>query len=366
MKLKLTALAFIATAMVATSAFASGGENRNTNCNGVGNPNSPCISTGGGPGVQSNTTITPVISPVIAPSVSATGGAGGSVSHSGNSMNLIGIDNRSSATGGAGGNATGGSVGNVTGVTGGVRSGDVNVGNGYSNFSPSASAKIEKGAVENTNVNMPIANGGSAKQGQLQGQLQGQQQGQQQATTVTNSGNNTGTAEVTVGGQSNSMTVNTVDPNSNANAKEAANALRDAAAADAAAKVAAANATAEAIRQAAREPIKNTPSMDAPALTSSNDTCMGSISGSVSLPGFGLGAGTTMIDENCVMLKNSRELWNMGMKAASLARMCMDDKNREALEITGYTCPSVKAKKDAETKAAADKAPTNTALYSGS
>jgi hypothetical protein len=186
--------------------------------------------------------------------------------------------------------------------------------------------------------------------------------GQTSSTAVTVGGQ---TSTTTVGGQSASLTVNTVDANSAANAKTAADAARDVAATDAAAKVAAANAMAEAVRQAAREPIKNTPSMDAPALTSSNDTCMGSMSGSVSLPGFGIGAGTTVIDDNCVMLKNSRELWNMGMKAASLARMCMDDKNREALEITGYVCPPVKAKKDAETKKAAATEAKTMAVYAG-
>lgn len=85
--------------------------------------------------------------------------------------------------------------------------------------------------------------------------------------------------------------------------------------------------------------LKNVPSMASPNLTTSNDTCMGSVSGSVAVPGFGIGGGSTVIDENCVMLKNSRELWNMGMRAAAMARMCMDAKNREALEVTGFVCP---------------------------
>lgn len=91
--------------------------------------------------------------------------------------------------------------------------------------------------------------------------------------------------------------------------------------------------------------VKNVPSMAGPNLTTSNDTCMGSVSGSVALPGFGIGGGSTVVDENCVMLKNSRELWNMGMRAAAMARMCMDAKNREALEITGFKCPQTEAAK---------------------
>lgn len=85
--------------------------------------------------------------------------------------------------------------------------------------------------------------------------------------------------------------------------------------------------------------IRNVPSVNGPALTSSNDTCMGSTTGSVNFPGFGGSLGTTWTDDNCVMLKNSREMWNMGMKAAGLARMCMDENNRAALEVTGYKCP---------------------------
>jgi hypothetical protein len=50
-------------------------------------------------------------------------------------------------------------------------------------------------------------------------------------------------------------------------------------------------------------------------------------------------------------LKNSRELWNMGMKAAALARMCMDGPNREALEITGFKCPVKPADAPAKTSA---------------
>ena len=65
------------------------------------------------------------------------------------------------------------------------------------------------------------------------------------------------------------------------------------------------------------------------------------------------------VDTNCKMLKNSRELWNMGMKAAAMALMCNDAANKEALELTGYVCPqSTKAKESAA------KAETNT-QYSG-
>ena len=85
--------------------------------------------------------------------------------------------------------------------------------------------------------------------------------------------------------------------------------------------------------------MKNVPSVNGPNLTTSNDTCMGSSSGSANGPGFGVSFGTTWTDEHCKRLKMSRELWNKGMKAASLAMDCMDPAARMALEITGSKCP---------------------------
>lgn len=109
--------------------------------------------------------------------------------------------------------------------------------------------------------------------------------------------------------------------------------------------------------------IKNVPSVNGPNLTTSNDTCMGSTSGSVNIAGLGIGGGSTWTDANCKRLKNARELWNMGMKAASLALMCGDADNKEALELTGYVCPTKPAAKPAEKTAAksADKTATVTA-----
>lgn len=96
--------------------------------------------------------------------------------------------------------------------------------------------------------------------------------------------------------------------------------------------------------------LKNVPSVSGPPLVSSNDTCMGSVSGAVNGPGFGVGVGKTYTDANCVRLKNARELWNTGMRGAALALMCMDDDNYKALTATGFECPlkpaSMTEKKD--------------------
>ena len=94
--------------------------------------------------------------------------------------------------------------------------------------------------------------------------------------------------------------------------------------------------------------VRNVPSVSGPNLTSSNDTCMGAASGSANLPGFGLSLGKTYTDTNSVMLKNSRELLNMGMKGAALALMCTDPANKDALELTGYECPQTTKAKNAQ------------------
>lgn len=115
---------------------------------------------------------------------------------------------------------------------------------------------------------------------------------------------------------------------------------------------------------ATKQRIYNTPSVSGPPLVSSNDTCMGSSSGSVNAPGIGVSIGTTWTDTNCKMLKNSRELWNMGMKAAAMALMCNDKDNREALELTGFECPQTAAKKK-DQKVATAPAASSVAMADG-
>lgn len=89
-------------------------------------------------------------------------------------------------------------------------------------------------------------------------------------------------------------------------------------------------------QSAQRNPVS---SAIAPALSGSNDTCMGSSSLGGSAVAFSFSVGSTWVDQNCVMLKNAREMWNMGFKGAALARLCMDGLNKEALEATGIKCP---------------------------
>lgn len=100
--------------------------------------------------------------------------------------------------------------------------------------------------------------------------------------------------------------------------------------------------------------IRNVPNVSGPNLTTSNDTCLGSISGGAGIPGVGITLGGTREDKNCVLLKNSRELWNMGFRAAALARMCMDPDNKKALTLTGFTCPQDEKKTETAATPVAD------------
>ena len=90
--------------------------------------------------------------------------------------------------------------------------------------------------------------------------------------------------------------------------------------------------------------LKTVPAVMAPALVSSNDTCMGSTSFGASGVGFGISIGSSWTDANCVMLKNAREMFNMGMPDVAFARLCMDDLNKESIEMAGRVCPPRKAK----------------------
>lgn len=73
----------------------------------------------------------------------------------------------------------------------------------------------------------------------------------------------------------------------------------------------------------------------APALTSSNDTCMGSSSAGAQGMSFGVSIGSTWTDANCKLLKNSRELWNMGNRVAAVSLLCTNEDNRYAISVSG-------------------------------
>ena len=74
-------------------------------------------------------------------------------------------------------------------------------------------------------------------------------------------------------------------------------------------------------------------------LSTGDDTCMGSSGIGVQGMEFGFSVGSSWTDENCVMLKNARELKNQGHHKAAKARLCMNDENALAFEMAGEPCP---------------------------
>jgi hypothetical protein len=68
--------------------------------------------------------------------------------------------------------------------------------------------------------------------------------------------------------------------------------------------------------------IYSVPTMYAPGLTAAgSDVCLGSVSASGSILGLGLAGGSTYVDENCVLLKNSQRMAALGFGNAAVVMM---------------------------------------------
>ena len=80
--------------------------------------------------------------------------------------------------------------------------------------------------------------------------------------------------------------------------------------------------------------IKSTPNVALTNLTTSGvDTCFGSATGGLSLAGIGISGGTTLIDENCVRLKNAKILSTLGLTDAAVALIALDPSVAKAISI---------------------------------
>ena len=73
--------------------------------------------------------------------------------------------------------------------------------------------------------------------------------------------------------------------------------------------------------------------------TSGHDTCFGSVSGGVSVAGFGVGGGSTVIDENCILIKNAKLLSSLGLKDAAVALLA--NGNEAIFEAITLTNPEL-------------------------
>lgn len=70
-----------------------------------------------------------------------------------------------------------------------------------------------------------------------------------------------------------------------------------------------------------------------------NDLCTVGIAGAVQTQILGLSAGKTVRDMNCERLKNSKILYDMGMKVAAVSTMCQDERVFQAMLDAGTPCP---------------------------
>jgi hypothetical protein len=85
-------------------------------------------------------------------------------------------------------------------------------------------------------------------------------------------------------------------------------------------------------RQSGTTNVRNVPAVFAPGLASASlETCLGSVSAGGSGLGFGFTAAATMVDKGCDARLDARQLWAMGLRKASLARLCLKPEIAQSL-----------------------------------
>jgi len=153
-------------------------------------------------------------------------------------------------------------------------------------------------------------------QGQNQGQLQGQ--GQKQSNHSSNRNSNRNSNHNSSNSNSRSTGVGIGVGVSYSEGSEAASGSLSGASSDNSVSISQTYEQEDNIR------IKNTPDAYAPALTTSNGTCMGSVSAGGSGPGLGLSFGTTVKDESCNLRYNAEIINNMGFPKVAMKIMCQE------------------------------------------
>jgi hypothetical protein len=85
--------------------------------------------------------------------------------------------------------------------------------------------------------------------------------------------------------------------------------------------------------------VYSVPTMYAPGLTAAgSDVCLGSVSASGSILGLGLAGGSTYVDDNCVLLKNSQRMAALGFGNAAVVMMLQNKDIEKAIRTSS---PSV-------------------------
>jgi len=73
--------------------------------------------------------------------------------------------------------------------------------------------------------------------------------------------------------------------------------------------------------------------------TQGNDMCMVGVSGAVSTQILGISTGQAYTDENCLMLKNAKVLYDFGMRVAAVSLLCTNPAIHKSMENAGTSCP---------------------------
>jgi hypothetical protein len=73
--------------------------------------------------------------------------------------------------------------------------------------------------------------------------------------------------------------------------------------------------------------------------TSNSDLCTFGVAGAIQTQILGFSTGTQFTDDNCERLKNSKTLYDMGMKVAAVSLMCQDKRVFDAMMNAGTPCP---------------------------
>jgi hypothetical protein len=83
------------------------------------------------------------------------------------------------------------------------------------------------------------------------------------------------------------------------------------------------------------------PSAIAPQFSSGNnsDLCTVGATGAVQTQILGISIGSTFTEEQCVMLKQAKTLYDMNMRVAAVSRMCQDKAVFDAMMNAGTPCP---------------------------
>lgn len=81
------------------------------------------------------------------------------------------------------------------------------------------------------------------------------------------------------------------------------------------------------------------PSVVAPSLSAAGlETCLGSVSGGVSVMGGGASFGSSVKDDDCNRRLYARQLWNMGFRQAATLIQCLSPEVQYAMAAAGTPC----------------------------